>query len=168
MKITAQEEYGLRCLLQLARASDRGLTVREIALKEGLSPAYVEKLLRLLGKAGIIRSVRGMKGGYLLHRKSQDISLGSVVRALGKVPTTGEICGQFTGNRDRCVHVDDCCIRAAWETLTVAIQSFLDNTFLSDLIGGGEKKVRHSLTPRMMPVQTRFTIKNTIQEDQLD
>ena len=167
MKITAQEEYGLRCLLQLARTGTKGLTVREIALREGLSAAYVEKLLRLLGKAGIIRSVRGTKGGYLLNRKVEEITLGAVVRALGKVPTTGEICHQFTGNRDSCVHMDDCCIRAAWETLTVAIQSFLDNTRLSDLVGG-ESKVRHTLAPKMVPLQTRFTIKNTQEEDQLD
>ena len=153
MKITAQEEYGLRCLLQLAQAGNEGgLTVKEIALQEGLSPAYVEKLLRLLGKAGLIHSVRGIKGGYLLSKKPQEISLGAVVTALGKIPNTGEICDRFTGNRSSCIHIDDCCIRAAWETLTVAIQSFLDKTYLSDLVGG-ENKVRQVLNHRPAPGQ---------------
>ena len=92
MKITAQEEYGLRCLLQLVQSdNEKGLTVKEIARREGLSPAYVEKLLRFLSRAGLIHSVRGMKGGYLLNKKPQEISLGAVVKALGSMPTTKEI-----------------------------------------------------------------------------
>ena len=158
MKITAQEEYGLRCLLQLAHGDEeKRLTVKEIALREGLSPAYVEKLLRLLGKAGLIHSVRGVKGGYLLNKKPHEISLGAVVRALGQVPTTHEICNQFTGNRAHCIHIDNCCIRAAWETLTVAIQAFLDRTFLSDLTGA-EAKVRQALNQQGSVVLTRFPV----------
>ena len=156
MKITAQEEYGLRCLLQLAHVDEeKGLTVKEIALREGLSPAYVEKLLRLLGKGGLIHSVRGVKGGYLLSKKPHEISLGAVVRALGNVPTTREICDRFTGNRTQCIHIDNCCIRAAWETLTVAIHAFLDRTLLSDL-AGGETKVRQALNHQGLSVLTRF------------
>ena len=69
MKITAQEEYGLRCLLQLARMPQGQIvSVKEIADKEGLSGANVEKLLRLLSHAGLVHSVRGIKGGYVLNR----------------------------------------------------------------------------------------------------
>ncbi len=156
MKITAQEEYGLRCLLQLAHAEEeRGLTVKEIALREGLSPAYVEKLLRLLGKAGLIHSVRGVNGGYLLNKKPQEISLGAVVLALGKIPTTREICGRFTGNQIHCIHINNCCIRAAWETLTAALHAFLDRTVLSDLVGA-ETKVRQALTHQGLPAPAKF------------
>ena len=155
MKITAQEEYGLRCLLQLAQADrEKGLTVREIASKEGLSPAYVEKLLRLLSQSGIIHSVRGIKGGYLLNRKPQEIRLSDVVKALGAVPNTHEICDRFTGNRQSCIHIDNCCIRAAWATLTQMLENFLEGTSLSDLIGP-ESKARQSFGERV-PLQTRF------------
>lgn len=157
MKITAQEEYGLRCLLQLAQANaEEGLTVGEIALREGLSPAYVEKLLRLIGKAGLIHSVRGIKGGYLLSRKLEEITLGTVVRALGKVLTTQGICDRYTGNRASCIHIDNCCIRSAWATLTQAIEHFLDETSLSDLMGS-EVKTRQMLQHRMSG-QSRFPI----------
>ncbi len=145
MKITAQEEYGLRCLLQLAQAdAEQGLTVKEVASREGLSPAYVEKLLRLLGKAGLIHSVRGSHGGYLLSRQPQDVTLGEVVRALGSVPTTEEICDRHPGNRVSCIHIDDCCIRSAWATLTHAIDSFMGKVHISDLVGP-EAKVKQSL-----------------------
>ena len=153
MKITAQEEYGLRCLLQLAQvAPEEGLTVREIARREGLSQAYVEKLLRLLSRVGIIHSVRGVKGGYLVNRDPHQITLGSVVRALGKIPSTQEICDRFTGNRESCIHIDDCCIRSAWSTLTSRIQAFLDGTTLSDLIG--TEKTTQQLLDQKVQIQT--------------
>ncbi len=155
MKITAQEEYGMRCLLQLSKAQeDEGLTVKEIATQEGLSPAYVEKLLRLLSRVGLIHSVRGSKGGYLLNRKPTQITLAEVVRALGNVPTTQGICDRFTGNRTSCIHIDDCCIRSAWATLTRMIETFLERTVLSDLIGN-ETKIRQTLESRVASQLTR-------------
>src|ERR1700682_5206473 len=84
MRITAKEEYGLRCILQLASAP-RGepLSAAEIARREGLSCPYVEKLLWTLKKAGFTKSHRGVKGGYVLAKPPEQISLGDVQRALG-------------------------------------------------------------------------------------
>lgn len=135
MKITAQEEYGLRCLLQLARAQqDQIVSVKEIALREGLSHAYVEKLLRILSRAGLVHSVRGIKGGYVLNRAPSQTTLGEVVRALGTVETTDHICTVFTGNQEACVHFRDCGIRSVWSGLTTYIQHFLDHTMLASLL----------------------------------
>jgi Rrf2 family transcriptional regulator, iron-sulfur cluster assembly transcription factor len=151
VKITAQEEYGLRCLLQLAQAElSRGLTVKEVAGREGLSPAYVEKLLRLMAKGGLIHSVRGTHGGYLLSRAPTEISLGEVVRTLGSVLTTSGICTRHPGNRTQCIHIEDCCIRSAWATLTNAIEYFMGKVRISDLVGP-ETKVRRSLERISVP-----------------
>lgn len=155
MKISSQEEYGLRCLLQLSQADPQhGLTVKEIAGREGLSPAYVEKLLRRMGKAELIHSVRGVHGGYLLSRTPQQISLGEVVHALGSVPTMAEICDRHPGNRTSCVHIDDCCIRSAWATLTHTIENFMEKVRISDLVGP-ETKVRQSLQQK---IATPFSV----------
>ena len=135
MKITAQEEYGLRCLLQLARQEEGVLTVKEIARREGISTAYAEKLLRLLSKSGLARSGRGTRGGYSLARSLREITLGEVVRALGSIPNTTSICERFTGNRASCVHIQECGMRSVWEGLTHYIQKFLDETPLSLLMG---------------------------------
>ena len=136
MKISAQEEYGLRCLVQLAQAKDgRIVTVREIAAKEGLTPAYVEKLLRLLAKAKLVHSLRGIKGGYVLSKPAHEITLDTVVRALGQVLTTEHICQQFTGLRTSCIHFSNCGIRSVWSGLTSYIQQFLDHTTLASLLG---------------------------------
>ena len=135
MKITAQEEYGLRCLLQLARIPQHPLvSVKVIAAKEGLSHAYAEKLLRILSKAGLVHSVRGLKGGYMLNRPASAITLGEVVRALGMVQTTNHICQSFTGNERICVHFDDCGIRSVWSGLTTYIQTFVDQRTLESLL----------------------------------
>ncbi|MDO8730397.1 MAG: Rrf2 family transcriptional regulator [Candidatus Omnitrophota bacterium] len=155
MKITAQEEYGLRCLLQLAQADrETGLSVKEIASKEGISPAYVEKLLRLMAKAGLIHSVRGVNGGYRLDRKPTELSLRDVVRALGSLPTTEEICDRHPGNRTSCVHIQECCIRSAWSTLTQAIDGFMGKVLISDLMGP-EAKVTQTLQSR---ITTPFSV----------
>ena len=150
MKITSQEEYGLRCLLQLARMPQyQVVSVKEIAGKEGLSSAYVEKLLRILSRAGLVHSVRGLKGGYVLNRPATSVTLGEVVRALGTVQTTNHICQHFTGNQSICVHFNDCGIRSVWSGLTTYIQNFLDQTTLQSLLEP-EYTVSERLTKRLL------------------
>lgn len=144
MKITAQEEYGLRCILQLAReqsgadgASEAGaIFVRDIAEREGLSVAYVEKILWTLSHSGIVESVRGPKGGYRLTRQCGDITLGEVMRALGGIPSEEEICAQFTGNQDICVHHGDCGLRPVWTSITDFVNSVFDRVSIASLLTG--------------------------------
>lgn len=145
MKITSQEEYGLRCILQLAREqvanSDGNLEpgamfVRDIAEREGLSVAYVEKILWTLSRSRIVESVRGPKGGYRLTRPSSEISLGEVMRALGGIPSEEEICSQFTGNQDTCVHHDDCGLKPVWTSITDFVNSVFDKVPISTLLNG--------------------------------
>ena len=145
MKITSQEEYGLRCILQLALeqvANSDGISepgamfVRDIAEREGLSVAYVEKILWTLSRSGIVESVRGPKGGYRLTRPCGKISLGEVMRALGGIPTEEEICSQFTGNQDTCVHHDDCGLKPVWSSINDFVNSVFDRVSISTLLNG--------------------------------
>ncbi len=155
MKISAQEEYGLRCLLRLAaHANGSVMTVREIATLEGLSTAYVEKLLRALSRAELARSVRGTKGGYLLGRLPEQITLGEVLRALGGMPKVQLICTRFTGDRAACVHNDNCGIRSVWSTAIHQMEQVLDQTRVSDVVHHDELAVgrtlqRHAAEPRV-------------------
>ena len=69
MKFSSQEEYGLRCLLRIARQGRKAsLTIPEISEAEGLSSFYVAKLMRILRRAGLVKSARGQIGGYSLSR----------------------------------------------------------------------------------------------------
>ena len=84
MKFSSQEEYGLRCLLQLGRGG-RGSskTIAEISEAEGLSQAYVAKLLRILRISGFVDSVRGQEGGYTLARDAEELPLSEVLAGVG-------------------------------------------------------------------------------------
>jgi len=146
MKITAQEEYGLRLILQLARNSDQPTptTVREVAAKEGLSTAYTEKILHQLVKAGLAESTRGVRGGFRLKGRPDDVSVGDVVRALGSFLTHAAICQRFTGEEERCVHNKNCGLRPVWSTVNLHIQRLLDNMPLALLLQN-ESDARHQM-----------------------
>src|SRR5262249_2880634 len=112
------------------------LLVRDIAEREGLSVAYVEKILWTLSRSGIVESVRGPKGGYRLTRPCAEISIGEVMRTLGGIPSEEEICAQFTGNQDICVHHDDCGLKPVWTSITDFVNSVFDKVPLSALLSG--------------------------------
>lgn len=138
MKITAQEEYGLRCLLHLARVDDgHALTIPEIAAAEGLSSPYVAKLLGVLRHAGLIESVRGRAGGYRLAAAPTEIHLGPVLRALGEPLFDGDgYCQRHAGTETdgNCVHHTDCNLRTLWQTLELWMRHTLDRITLADLL----------------------------------
>ena len=139
MKITAQEEYGLRCLLRLARveADQPPLTIPEIAADEKLSIPNVAKLLSVLRQAGLIESVRGRTGGYRLARPPADVRLGAVMLALGEPLFDGAAyCERHAGpdTDGPCVHRGDCTIRVLWGTLEGWIRRTLNQITLADLL----------------------------------
>ncbi len=143
----------MRCLLQLARqeqetTGEGTLLVRDIAEREGLSAAYVEKILWMLSRSGLVASVRGPKGGYKLSRSATLISLGEVMRVLGGIQTEEELCGQFTGQHDTCVHHGDCGLKPVWTGITDFINSVFDKVPLATLLNGGlEMKFVQISTP---------------------
>jgi Rrf2 family protein len=155
MRLTAQEEYGLRCLLQVARGQDAAITTPEIAEQEGLSEAHVHKLMRLLRRAGLVRSVRGRKGGYRLARPAGQINVGAVLACLGDTFYSTEFCGQHTGNERTCVRNDDCSIRSLWIAVDRAVQRALQSTKLSDLLRTEpEMKAWMASQPGAFPLRT--------------
>ena len=151
MKITAQEEYGLRCIIQLASARPgEPLSISEIARREGLSYPYAEKLLRILKRAGLVKSLRGVKGGYTLAGPAEQITLGDVGRALGGFQTSQEICRRYTGKLKTCIHDDDCGIRPVWMGITQYVVGMMDSIPLSQILGK-EKLVEMSLGNMLRP-----------------
>ena len=137
MKISAQEEYGLRCLLRLAGAG-QSLTIPEIASAEGLSIPYVAKLLAVLRQGGLIDSVRGRTGGYSLARNPEEIHLGAVMLTLGE-PLFNDpgYCQKHKGTEvhgDSCIHHGSCTLRALWDTLEHWMRNALDHITIADLL----------------------------------
>jgi Rrf2 family transcriptional regulator, iron-sulfur cluster assembly transcription factor len=136
MKISAHEEYGLRCLVQLAREEVSGgsLTLNQIAEREGLSAANAGKLMWILVKAGLVQSQRGANGGYTLARPASEIRLNEVIRVLDE-DTVDRFCQTHTGVLDTCIHTSDCGIRPVIVGLHEIVQSALSEITLAQLIG---------------------------------
>jgi len=137
MKITAQEEYGLRCLLRLARATDGALTLPEIAEAEGLSVPHVAKLMGVLRQAGLVDSVRGRSGGYRLARPPEQIRLGALLLILGEpLFDEADYCQRHAGIAPHgiCVNLASCTLKSLWQTLEQWMRGTLDRITIADLL----------------------------------
>lgn len=135
MKISAQEEYGLRCLVQLANLGDEEtLTLPQLAKREGISTANAGKLMWLLNKAGFVNSTRGTKGGYFLARAAEEIYLNEIIKVLDEDVMSAH-CESYTGVLNSCVHNGDCGIRPVIVGLHEIVENALSQITLSQLIG---------------------------------
>ncbi|HJN77081.1 MAG TPA: Rrf2 family transcriptional regulator [Myxococcota bacterium] len=133
MRLTAQDEYGLRCLLAVARCEPSAcVTIAAIAERENLSRPYVGKLMRLLREAGLVSSTRGQKGGYTLVGMPGEIRLSDVLEALDERLNTP--CEGKRSAEDGCVHDGDCSIRALWSGVDQMVHAFLAQCTLADLL----------------------------------
>jgi Rrf2 family protein len=136
MKFSSTEEYGLRCMLQMAKKGEKGTTTLvELAHKENLTPAYVAKIMGTLRKGGLVQSHRGQSGGYQLAKSPQEINVNEVLEALsGKFFSKEEYCSNSSGEHNVCIHSMDCSIRSLWTGLEQAMTGYLTRCRLSDLV----------------------------------
>jgi len=133
MRLSAQEEYGLRCLIHLAEATRSGsLTISEIAERESLTTAHAAKVMRLLRKAGLVQSVRGQHGGYRLSRRPEELRLSELLEALDE-PLHTCACERYSGREAECVHAGDCSIRSLWLGADRLFHEFFSTWTLADL-----------------------------------
>jgi len=135
MKLSAQEEYGLRCLLYMARHGEtKSHSIPEISRAEGLSVPNVAKLMRILRLGGLVASVRGQAGGYTLSRPAHEVPVSEVLSLLGGSFFGGHFCERHAGLERVCTHDQDCAIRILWGTVQKALDSILTKTTLADLL----------------------------------
>ncbi len=135
MKLSAQEEYGLRCLLTLARATPgTSLTIPQIAEAERISGPNVAKLLRVLKRSGYVVALRGQSGGYALARKANEINVGEVLACLGGRIFDSGFCGRHSSATRGCGHNSDCSVRSVWRLVQRAVDDVLSRLTLADLL----------------------------------
>lgn len=139
MRLTSQEEYGLRCLLRLAKKEAREpVSIQEIADGEGMTSEYVAKLMRVLREGGLVASTRGAGGGYRLVRPAADVTIWDALEVLGGEFFPGGFCDSHPGQLRDCVHTTDCSIRALWRGINTMLRSALSGITLADLMRGSE------------------------------
>ena len=150
MKLSTKSTYGLRAMLAIARDNDGGATsILDISKREGISVAYLEQLLNKLRRSGIIESIRGPKGGYVLSRKTDDITVKDIVDTLegGIYPVHCVTLEKGAGNV--CKKSKGCVPKIVWFKLAKAISECLESVTLKDLCTEARKVDRLSHKRRM-------------------
>ena len=134
MRITTWAEYGLICALNLAKRAGEGPTTgREIASSERLPADYVEQILLRLRRAGLVNSTRGARGGYMLAKAPDEISVREVIAA-SELGTFDLHCITHPVGEERCAESQSCSIRPVWMLLQRKIDDVLDSVHLGDLL----------------------------------
>ena len=133
LRLSTKSQYGVRAMFEIANGYPSGpVTIKEIAEKQSVSIPYLEQILNTLRKAGIIRSVKGPGGGYVLSKEPDHISIGAILRELdGPVAITSCL-----DPKEGCMRIDGCVTHLLWKSLGEKIEAFLDNMTLQDLIEG--------------------------------
>lgn len=131
LKVPTLVRYGTRALVQIAEAYPaRAIPVREIARAQRLSVKYLERIAGALRAAGLIRAVRGPRGGYVLGRPPASVRLDEVVRALGGPPVVAECLDR----PESCPRRASCPTRGIWARVREAVDGVLAATTLQDLV----------------------------------
>lgn len=158
MRITALDEYGLRCLVTLAKEGPESqLSIAEIAEKEGLSTPYASKLLAILRKAKLVKAVRGRGGGFRIAREPEQINLLEVITALGGPLIDPDHCNKYSGQLDKCIHTDNCSVQYTLAGLARLVGEFLTKTTLADILNNTGINEVTSITSRVAMTQKELT-----------
>ena len=150
MRFTTKTEYGLVCLIYMARQSqDHTVTVKEIAKQERFSTTYIEKILQKLRAANIITSHQGKQGGYALARPASQITLKEIIEALEggatfevNVNTFGVFCNPAIRERIVCTHFSGCGLRPVWNKTKDLLDQFYGSITLG-MIAKAEPEVKN-------------------------
>lgn len=133
MKLSTKGKYGVRAVYEIARHFGKGpITIKEIAERQGISFSYLEQILHKLGKAGLIESVRGPAGGYLLAKEPLHLTIGDIIRTL-EGPIALSHCLE-PGDTGDCNQADDCVARMVWTKVGAKIEEALDSITFEDLL----------------------------------
>jgi len=136
MKLSSRTRYGVRAMLELAREyGKKPLQIKSIADREDISNKYLEQLVAMLKSSGLVRSIRGPRGGYMLARNPADIKLSEIFTTL-EGPLVPVECVEHTSFQPKC---SDCATRVIWTELYRSLMTVLDTTNLKDLLERADK-----------------------------
>lgn len=137
MKLSTRGRYGLKAMFQLALHNGEGpISLNQIADTQNLSVSYLEQLFAVLRKDGLINSVRGAQGGYMLSRDPKDITVGNILRSLeGNLAPSDCVMDDEIG----CGKEDGCVTKMVWVKIKDSIDEVVDSISLQDMINDENK-----------------------------
>ena len=135
IRMTKQTDYGFVLLSELASEEGQVANAPELAQATRLPLPTVAKILKLLARAGVVRSQRGVKGGYSLARSAREITAAEIVTAL-EGPVALTVC--IDGSPGECEREDFCGVRGHWQRINQAVERALSSISLDDLAHSGQ------------------------------
>ena len=154
LRLSTKGQYGVRAMFEIARGyPDRPVTIKEIAERQDVSVAYLEQILGKLRRAGLIRSIKGPGGGYLLAKEPKEIPIAAILSVLeGPVAITSCV-----DPREGCVRVEHCVTHLLWKSLGAQIEGFLNTITLGNLVAGDIGNLQQIRTVLKRPQKDRNT-----------
>lgn len=137
MKLSTRGRYGLKAMYQLALQYGEGpISLNSIAEEQGLSESYLEQLFSTLRKEGLLKSVRGAQGGYMLAKDPKDITVGNILRILeGDMSPVDCVINDDVS----CEKEEDCVTKIVWMKLKDSINQVIDSISLQDMLNEQKK-----------------------------
>ena len=138
MKLSTKGRYGLKAMFQLAIYKNEGpVSLKTIASKQNISEQYLEQIFSSLKKSGLVKSVRGAQGGYLLVKEPKDITVGDILIVL-EGPVSLSDC---VLDEDVCENSGKCVTKVVWEKMKKGIEDVINSITLQDMIDDHNKNI---------------------------
>ena len=133
MLISTRGRYALRVMLDLAEQDGGYVPLAEVAARQGISEKYLEGIIALLSRAGLVKSLRGKGGGYCLARTPEEYTVGEILRI-----TEGSLApvSCLDDAKNACPRAGECLTLPMWEKLYATISNFLDSVTLASILDG--------------------------------
>lgn len=133
MKLSTKGRYGLRAMIDLARYSEKEpVSISSVAARQEISEGYLEQMMSLLKRAGLVKSIRGAGGGYILAKDMREISVGDILRALeGNLEPVR--CAAFY-SEEGCMASEGCVTKYVWQKINESINQTVDEIKLDELV----------------------------------
>lgn len=136
MKLSTKGRYGLKAMFELSLTQNSGpVPLKHIAKKQNISDQYLEQIFSSLKKSGLVKSVRGAQGGYLLAKEPKDITVGDILVVL-EGPVSLSDC---VLDEDICENSNICVTKIVWEKIKKGIEDVIESITLQDMINDYNK-----------------------------
>jgi len=134
LKISTKGRYGLEALVDLAIHSSEGcVSLKSISERCGISEAYILQIFLILRRAGIVESVRGAQGGYMLAKSPSEITVGDVLTSL-EGPLAPVACCTSTNENPLCERYGKCATVGFWKNVMKTLNEVADSITINDLV----------------------------------
>ncbi len=131
MKISTKGRYALRLMLDLAlHNTGEPVSLKDIAVRQGVSDKYLEQIISALNKAKFVKSIRGAQGGYILTKEPEEYTVGMILRLM-----EGSLAPVACVEDDSsCEMLDSCATKIVWQKINEAVNDVVDHMTLADLM----------------------------------